>query len=164
MRGVSDFLVGDSKLITICGDMRYTTGMKRERLTITSNSATVTRMSKNTSVPKPTPQMKAVAAGIEDGVVWVTCEAPLYGAVNGYVRIPESHPWHGLDYDDIDVNVHGGLTYGHGDWVGFDCMHLGDYWPGSPKHWPRNGARQWTPELVAQETRKLAKAVAAAEK
>ena len=29
---------------------------------------------------------------------------------NGYVIIPEGHPMHGKHYDDIKVDVHGGLT------------------------------------------------------
>lgn len=35
-----------------------------------------------------------------------------FGWGNGYVVIPESHPYHGKSYDDIPVEVHGGLTYG----------------------------------------------------
>lgn len=30
----------------------------------------------------------------------------------GYVKIPESHPFHGRPYDYIDVDCHGGLTFG----------------------------------------------------
>ena len=30
---------------------------------------------------------------------------------NGYVIIPEGHPMHGKHYDDIKVDVHGGLTF-----------------------------------------------------
>jgi hypothetical protein len=56
----------------------------------------------------------------------------------GYVRVPLGHPWHGKDYNDIDVEVHGGLTFAEMDadchkggednayWVGFDCGHYGD--------------------------------------
>jgi hypothetical protein len=58
----------------------------------------------------------------------------------GYVALPESHPWHGVDYDKLgDVDIHGGLTWS-GEfpdewvvpslagrwWIGFDCAHLGD--------------------------------------
>lgn len=75
---------------------------------------------------------------------------------NGYVLLPKDHPWYGIDYDDIDVNIHGGLTFGTKfesdyflDWIkdnelfgdvnrdnyerfdkywilGFDTAHLGD--------------------------------------
>lgn len=55
----------------------------------------------------------------------------------GYVLIPEGHPWHGKGYDDIDVEVHGGLTFCSnvddterwpktGFWIGFDCAHYLD--------------------------------------
>lgn len=60
----------------------------------------------------------------------------------GYIAIPPGHPWHGLDYDSVPADVHGGLTYATGDarsdfphlpggwWIGFDCAHLGDLVPG----------------------------------
>lgn len=70
------------------------------------------------------------------------------GALCGYVGVPPGHPWHGMDYDRIDVDVHGGLTYadacdegGHichvpapgrpKDvwWLGFDCAHAFDLCP-----------------------------------
>jgi len=56
----------------------------------------------------------------------------------GYVRVQKGHPWHGVDYDNIACEVHGGLTFASPDeecgkgepedawWVGFDCAHLGD--------------------------------------
>ena len=56
----------------------------------------------------------------------------------GYVKVPPGHPWYGKDYDDIDADVHGGLTFAEPDtpcdkggpdngwWVGFDCAHLHD--------------------------------------
>lgn len=101
------------------------------------------------------------AEGVEDGIEWRTLAAPLYGAVNGYVRIPEDHPWHGLDYDAIDVRVHGGITFADEGWIGFDTLHLGDYWPGMP--YGENFAdTHWTWEMVADETRELARKVAAA--
>jgi hypothetical protein len=75
------------------------------------------------------------------------------GALCGYVGVPEGHPWHGKDYDDITPypEVHGGLTYAslcqegpEGEtichmaapgepeplwWLGFDCAHAGDLSP-----------------------------------
>ena len=48
----------------------------------------------------------------------------------GYVGVPEDHPWHGKGYDDVDLDVHGGLTYADARddlwWFGYDCAHLGD--------------------------------------
>lgn len=53
-----------------------------------------------------------------------------WGWGNGYVAIPKGHPYYGRHYDDIDVRIHGGLTYGRmedGMWViGFDTAHGGD--------------------------------------
>jgi hypothetical protein len=75
------------------------------------------------------------------------------GALCGYVGVPESHPYFGMDYDALpdSLDVHGGLTFSdscHGNeegrgichpkegaanesvwWFGFDCAHLGDFCP-----------------------------------
>jgi len=57
---------------------------------------------------------------------------------NGYVSIPKGHALHGVDYNDlyerdIEIDVHGGLTYSRKSmtnedlWVfGFDTAHLYD--------------------------------------
>jgi hypothetical protein len=71
------------------------------------------------------------------------------GALCGYAAVPPGHPAHGKDYNDVDVDAHGGLTYasacqdggsichkpkpGEPDnvwWFGFDCAHGGDISPG----------------------------------
>lgn len=79
------------------------------------------------------------------------------GSWCGYVGVPSGHPAHGKDYGDVDVDVevHGGLTYaapcqsecGRGPealichvpepgetddiwWLGFDCGHAFDVSPG----------------------------------
>ena len=48
----------------------------------------------------------------------------------GYVGVSKYHPWYGKDYNEVDLDVHGGLTYaGMRDdlwWFGYDCAHLGD--------------------------------------
>ena len=56
----------------------------------------------------------------------------------GYIRVPHGHPWHGKNYDEVDAEVHGGLTFAAADlncgkggaddawWLGFDCAHFGD--------------------------------------
>lgn len=112
---------------------------------------------------RPAPKMTVVDRGVEDGIEWVTCEAPLWGAINGYVKAPSGHPWHGLDYDAarVDVTVNGGLTYASGDWFGFDTLHAGDLWPdGDGSHYCPPGSCDctiWTAELVAEETRRLAR-------
>lgn len=69
------------------------------------------------------------------------------GHLCGYVAIPPGHPYHGKSYDDMDIEVHGGLTYGNkcqgkichvpqpGEsddvfWIGFDMAHSDDLIPG----------------------------------
>ena len=44
----------------------------------------------------------------------------------GYVTVPAGHPCEDKHYDDVDVRVHGGLTYSIGAKFGFDCAHLYD--------------------------------------
>jgi hypothetical protein len=58
------------------------------------------------------------------------------GVANGYIGVPVDHPWFGVDYDSINMDVHGGLTYAtdHAPdreadgfwWLGFDTMHPSD--------------------------------------
>lgn len=63
----------------------------------------------------------------------------------GYVAVPKTHPYFGMDYRGIDdIEVHGGLSYSdkceeticHTSdadevwWLGFDCSHSFDVCPG----------------------------------
>jgi hypothetical protein len=34
-----------------------------------------------------------------------------YGWGNGYVLLPKNHPYYGIDYDSVNLNAHGGLTF-----------------------------------------------------
>jgi hypothetical protein len=75
----------------------------------------------------------------------------LFGNWCGYVGVPEEHPYFGKSYDDVPVEVHGGLTYeglcnehichapepGFPEtvwWLGFDCGHAFDLLPGFNKY------------------------------
>lgn len=97
-----------------------------------------------------------------DKIHWIDPETDLdclmvrngLGAWCGYVAVTEGHPAFEQDYDDVSVDVHGGLTYanhcqergeaepekwvchipqpGRPDrvwWLGFDCCHAGDISP-----------------------------------
>lgn len=64
--------------------------------------------------------------------------APGCGFWCGYVGVKAGHRLYGVHYDDINADVHGGLTYsGYLDeigvdrrwWIGFDCAHAGDLMP-----------------------------------
>lgn len=111
---------------------------------------------------------KALERGTENGVEWATLNAPLWGAVNGYVKLPDGHPWR--DIEDIqfssDINVHGGVTYGMdaNGWIGFDTLHSGDSWPENPYNFAVPGHEiHWTPEMVAAEARRFARLAAEAQ-
>jgi len=79
-----------------------------------------------------------------------------HGSLCGYVGLPPGHRAHGCDYDAVDVEVHGGLTFADSCdeigaverpdraichvpepgrpadvwWLGFDCGHFMDLSPG----------------------------------
>lgn len=53
-----------------------------------------------------------------------------------YVEIPRTHKYFGKHYDDIDIYVHGGLTFARSQFrkkknswfIGWDYAHCGDYY------------------------------------
>lgn len=77
--------------------------------------------------------MHLESSGSHAGFEFKVLRNPL-GFRCGYVKIPNDHPWYEKSYFDIDVSIHGGLTYGQknksgelkGFWIGFDCMHCFD--------------------------------------
>lgn len=73
-----------------------------------------------------------------------------FGWGNGYVALPKGHKYYEVDYNDIPVDVHGGLTYGQMDgemWVvGFDTAHYMDTFT----NWPRKRVEQEANRLLKQ--------------
>jgi len=76
---------------------------------------------------------------------------------NGYVRITEGHPYYEKNYDDIPVDVHGGLTFSDnifgdskhfsdGYWIGFDTAHYGD----TKERWPMDRVMSEAKHLLKQ--------------
>lgn len=71
------------------------------------------------------------------GFQWMTVHNCM-GYRCGYIRLPQGHPWHGMDDCDVPADVHGGITFSEADepcdapgpdtdwWIGFDCAHAGD--------------------------------------
>lgn len=59
----------------------------------------------------------------------------MVGVWCGYVEIPADHPYYKKKYEDILINVHGGLTFNefiepdNKHLIGFDCAHLYDLIP-----------------------------------
>ena len=88
----------------------------------------------------------------------------------GYVAVPKSHAAFGKEYDDVSVNVHGGLTFGRDNvlgvessdvwWLGFDCAHSGDALieesPYRPEYSHRSRDVVRTQEYVERECESLA--------
>ena len=62
----------------------------------------------------------------------------LSGCWCGHVKLPSGHPWIEKSYEEIDIDIHGGLTFKgtpqnislEGEWIGFDCAHFSDIIPG----------------------------------
>lgn len=95
-------------------------------------------------------------------------EKPIYdmgGEYNGYVVIHRSHPYFGLDYDDVPIDAHGGITFTlsakelknwpelkdafktEDYWVfGFDTLHSGD----SKAKWPKEAIEKETAEFAGR--------------
>lgn len=113
---------------------------------------------------------KIVEQGEHEGITWCVTQGPYsnyypnvqYKQHNGYCVIPEDHPLSGIPDDNYDayddLEVHGGITYCSENVIGFDTVHLGDYFPWGdfPTNHP---ARKWSFEAVKQETLKLAQQI-----
>ena len=96
----------------------------------------------------------------QDSATGLPCLAvrnPLLGHWCGYVGVSGHHPMHGLEYRDVDIYAHGGVTYSdacqptedestgichapddgepdHVWWFGFDCAHCFDWSPQQAKN------------------------------
>ena len=78
-----------------------------------------------------------------------------------YVRLPENHKYYGVQYSNIDIMVHGGITYSEieddGFWIGWDYGQFTDYkgvlgemnlMLGTPYN-----AKKWTTEEIWEHTK-----------
>lgn len=108
--------------------------------------------------PKPVTRKRWQAHGLDCAIA--------QGAVAlcGYVRVPAGHKYAASHYDDPQVQVHGGLTFGckareGGRWFGFDTGHAGDWIQMSDRQgrpYSDIPGRIWTIEDMVAETEKLA--------
>lgn len=87
-----------------------------------------------------------------------------------YIMIPQNNKYFLKDCEEIDIDVHGGLTYSdeylpfetkrndNKAWyIGWDYAHYGDYMGYEekvPKDF-RNGGKKWTTEEIKREVRKV---------
>lgn len=121
----------------------------------------------------PMEQKRIVKSGKHKGIVWVTAMSPIYGAMNGYAFLPESHPWRKLADNPIEAynlptSVGRGITYAEDGWIGFDTTHFNDIWPDMPDWFSElaisDGIKRWTPEMVVEEVKLLCEEIVEAEK
>lgn len=102
------------------------------------------------------------SCGVHRGLNWAIGQGHL--GLNGYVQIPEDHPWHELMEVDLEVTVHGGLTFVHDGWIGFDTAHYGDVWETTPASMKQlytpEAVTLWTEEMLRDEVLRLADQVA----
>lgn len=88
-----------------------------------------------------------------------------------YVEIPKNHKFYMSIYDNIDIDVHGGLTYSEdylvfdkekitNSWfIGWDYAHYGDFM-GYELNYPnefRTGGKKWTTEEIQEEVYSVCK-------
>lgn len=78
-----------------------------------------------------------LSTGEHEGFQWLVLHNTM-GYRWGFICVPKGHPWYGVDYKNIHLDVHGGLTFCAFDepsdprassdayWLGFDCAHAGD--------------------------------------
>jgi hypothetical protein len=91
---------------------------------------------------KMTKEMKERVESV--GGEWIDCGNGYYSmigcgmfCVTAYVALPEGHPDIGKDFDDLDPDVNGGLTFGGGGNVfGWDYGHA--FNQGSPEEHIKN--------------------------
>lgn len=88
-----------------------------------------------------------------------------------YVEVPKDHKYYLKHYDEIDINVHGGLTYSEEklflenevlfeSWfIGWDYAHFDDYL-GHEELYPeeyRTNGKKWTTEEIKEEVYNVCK-------
>lgn len=100
-----------------------------------------------------------------------TCEGYTYYILNlgthptAYVQIPENHKYYNKEYEEINLDVHGGITYSRnrlylskeekidGWFIGWDYAHWGDY-TGYEENMPeecKTRGKKWTTKEIQEE-------------
>lgn len=118
-------------------------------------------------------EIVALARGKFEGYPFVVLSLGTHPTA--YVCLPKGHPYFGKDYDDMDIDVHGGLTYANDTvatstikdrwWIGWDYAHLGDfmgyysgpdYEPGGALHQYKHlheSEKRWTRDEIIEEAK-----------
>jgi len=85
-----------------------------------------------------------------------------------YIKIPKGHKYYEKDYDDINIDCHGGFTFAGKDfifnpieiknswWIGWDYAHSGDYMGYYETDSPLAGSgKKWTTKEIYKEVKKV---------
>jgi len=68
-----------------------------------------------------------------------------------YIKLQENHPLYNKHYTDIDIDVHGGLTYiamkDDGYWIGWDYAHYEDYYISGDYN---ESGKKWTTDEILE--------------
>ena len=81
-------------------------------------------------VYEPLHDPKTICEGNIDGIDFKI--KSLGSHPTAYIKVPNESSYFGSDYNEIPINIHGGLTYGqlknnNEFWIGWDYAHFGDY-------------------------------------
>jgi hypothetical protein len=100
--------------------------------------------------------IETLESGFENGIKYEIKSLGTYPVA--YIGIEENHPLAGFDYEDIPIDVHGGLTYsqiGNDEylpkgyyWYGWDYAHSGDYAVYYEDHSILANGKKWTLEEI----------------
>lgn len=100
-----------------------------------------------------------LATGTTDGVNWMIINFGTHP--NIYLDV-EGTKYEGMNYDNIPLGVHGGLTFNgksdrhpDGYWIGWDYAHYDDYNPRLPKCC--SDGHKWTTDELIKEAKQAAK-------
>jgi len=87
----------------------------------------------------------------QEGVHCAINVAPHQG-LNGYVWLPEGHPWRDCEEYEVPCEVHGGITFGPhmSGWIGFDTNHAFDVWDDNMALLPDDTLMSWTDDMYTK--------------
>lgn len=112
-------------------------GRPAERCVVRAEAVTDWRDRANKKLWRRAVRASALATGRVGAVEWIVAPGGGMPSLNGYLVLPNGHPWltpHD-DYDELSFDYGGGAehapreyTYRRGAWIGVDSGHYNDAW------------------------------------
>ena len=113
---------------------------------------------------QPTAKIEVLATGYCFGLLYYIFNLGTHPTA--YIKIPKNHKYYEKEYDDIDICVHGGITYSRdylylnekdkieGWFIGWDYAHCYDFMGYyNPKDNGLYNLKKWTTEEIYKEVR-----------